>query len=306
MSIGRGRGWAQNDKNLLSRPGRSLYSDDIDYVNFLNLINTVHNENVAEKSEDFVKLINEKVNKENLKDIHDKLYQHALNNRDFGAKLLMIYNYPTIKNVCDSEETSLYKHLVRRFQIDYERRKDLRQENTVQFHNAICLFSKYLSYILHSSQSFLRFQSALLDYMEMLLEIPSSEDIQIFTELIIVHGKHFYDSHKEKLNDLMIIARQILIKENVCSTSRQKLLYAIDLESRNFNTLPVNLQKFYNSQLNKTLIQEDNDIVNSVLRTEDERHSSTNELNNQTSQSVPTSNRGLRAIRGLGAVDNAK
>lgn len=32
----------------------------------------------------------------------------------------MIYNYPTIKNVCDSEETSLYKHLVRRFQIDYE------------------------------------------------------------------------------------------------------------------------------------------------------------------------------------------
>lgn len=67
----------------------------------------------------------------------------------------------------------------------------------------------------------------------------------------------------------MITARQILIKENVCSTSRQKLLYAIDLESRNFNTLPVNLQKFYNSQLNKTFIQEDYDIVNSVLRTED-------------------------------------
>lgn len=67
VSIGRGRGWAQNDKNSLSRPGRSLYSDDIDYANFLNLINTVHNENVAEKSEDFVKLINEKVNKENLK-----------------------------------------------------------------------------------------------------------------------------------------------------------------------------------------------------------------------------------------------
>lgn len=56
----------------------------------------------------------------NCRDIHDKLYQYALNNRDFGAKLLMIYNYPTIKNVCDSEETSLYKHLVRRFQIDYE------------------------------------------------------------------------------------------------------------------------------------------------------------------------------------------
>lgn len=56
----------------------------------------------------------------NCRDIHDKLYQHALNNRDFGAKLLMIYNYPTIKNVCDSEETSLYKQLVRRFQIGYE------------------------------------------------------------------------------------------------------------------------------------------------------------------------------------------
>ena len=66
VSIGRGRGWAQNDGHSLSKPGKS-YSDDITYVNLVSLINLVNSENVAQKTEDVVKLINEKVNKENLK-----------------------------------------------------------------------------------------------------------------------------------------------------------------------------------------------------------------------------------------------
>lgn len=67
VSIGRGRGWAQNDGHSLSKPGKSLYSDDVTYVNLVSLINLVNSENVAQKTEDVVKLINEKVNKENLK-----------------------------------------------------------------------------------------------------------------------------------------------------------------------------------------------------------------------------------------------
>lgn len=67
VSIGRGRGWAQNDRNSLSKPGKSSHSDDMIYVNLVNLINLVNSENVAQKTEDVVKLINEKVNKENLK-----------------------------------------------------------------------------------------------------------------------------------------------------------------------------------------------------------------------------------------------
>ncbi|KAF3427898.1 hypothetical protein E2986_03912 [Frieseomelitta varia] len=308
VSIGRGRGWAQNDGHLLSKPGKSLYSDDMTYVNLVSLINLVNSENVAQKTEDVVKLINEKVNKENLKEIHDKLYSYALNNRDFGLKLLMVYNYPTIKNICDSEGTSLYKHLVKRFQIDYEKRRDLRQKNAVQFHNAVVLFSKYLSYIVHSSCKFLALQSALMDYMEMLLETGSPEDIQVFTEQLIVHGNNLHSSYKEKLEDLMITARQMLIKENLSFISRQFLLYAIDLESKNFNPLPKYLQKFYKLQFSKNFKEEDNDIVNSLsnINIEDEHLSSTNEPNDQKYQSTCANSRGLRAIRGLGAADVPK
>ena len=81
---------------------------------------------------------------------------------------------------------------------------------------------------------------------------------------LIVHGSNLHSSYKEKLEDLMITARQILIKENLSFISRQFLLYAIDLESRNFNPLPKYLQKFYKLQLSTNFKEEDNDIVNSL------------------------------------------
>lgn len=63
----------------------------------------------------------------------------------------------------------------------------------------------------------------------------------------------------------MITARQMLIKENLSFISRQFLLYAIDLESKNFNPLPKYLQKFYKLQFSKkNFKEEDNDIVNSL------------------------------------------
>ena len=81
---------------------------------------------------------------------------------------------------------------------------------------------------------------------------------------LIVHGNNLHNSYKEKLEDLMITARQTLIKENLSFISRQFLLYAIDLESKNFNPLPKYLQKFYKLQFSKNFKEEDNDIVNSL------------------------------------------
>lgn len=70
---------------------------------------------------------------------------------------------------------------------------------------------------------------------------------------------HFFC--RNKLKDLMIIARQILLKENLPLTSRQFLLYAVDLENRNFDQLPTNLQKFYMSQFGENFIEKDKYIV---------------------------------------------
>ena len=145
ISRGRGRGWVLNDKNSLPKPGGSLYADDTIYTNLLNLINLVNSENLTEIIEDIAKLINE--NKQNLKEILNKLYSYALDNTDFVMKLLLICDNSKIINIRDSKGTTLKGYLVNQYQEDYERRKDLKKENAAQFYNRVILFSKFLSYI---------------------------------------------------------------------------------------------------------------------------------------------------------------
>lgn len=67
MSITRGRGWAQNDKNPLPRPGRPLSSETIDTANLINIISAVDNKNLEDRVKDVVKYISDKGNDEILK-----------------------------------------------------------------------------------------------------------------------------------------------------------------------------------------------------------------------------------------------
>lgn len=78
------------------------------------------------------------------------------------------------------------------------------------------------------------FHNAIIDYLEMLLETASLDDVQFFTEQLIVHGQVLNAICHNKLKDLMIFVRQVLLKENLPLTSRQFLLYAADLENGNF------------------------------------------------------------------------
>lgn len=82
---------------------------------------------------------------------------------------------------------------------------------------------------------------------------------------LIVHGQALNTTCHDKLKDLMIIARQVLLKENLPLTSQQFLLYAVDLENRNFGQLPTNLQKFYMSQFTENFIEKDKYIVDFLI-----------------------------------------
>ncbi|XP_076755028.1 uncharacterized protein LOC143425862 [Xylocopa sonorina] len=277
VSVVRGRGWAQTKKDSLPKPGRPLCSEDTNYMNFIKIINLVDNENLAEKVDEFVKLINEELKQQSLKNIHDKLYKCALNDREFGQKLSMVYDSRTIRNARFQEDMNLYKLFVNCLQADYERRKELKEENVTHFHNTLCLFSDFLNSFTMSVPS--RLQSAFLDYMEMLLETASEDDIKIFMEQVIAHRKHLCNN--EKLHNLLISARQILIEGKISSTSRQMLLYVIDLESRDFQPLPNDLAEFYKSQLDKNYIH-------------------------IPQKSASANNRDLRTIRGSNATDFAK
>lgn len=277
VSVVRGRGWAQTKKEPLQKPGRPLCSDDTNCMNLIKVINLVDNENLSEKVDEFVKLVSEELKQQSLKSVHDKLYKHALNDREFGQKLSMVYDSRTIRNARFTDDTNLYKLFVNCLQVDYERRKELKEENVTHFHNTLCLFSEFLNSFTMSVPS--RLQSAFLDYMEMLLETASEDDIKIFMEQIIAHRKHL--SNNEKLHNLLIRARQLLIEGNISSTSRQMLLYVIDLESRNFQPLSNELTEFYKSQLDKNYIH-------------------------TTQKLAPANNRGLRAIRGSNATDFTK
>lgn len=66
-SIGRGRGCARNDENLQTLSQPLLCSDDVNYIDLLNLINFVNNENIEQLTEEIAKFIDEKMNKESLK-----------------------------------------------------------------------------------------------------------------------------------------------------------------------------------------------------------------------------------------------
>ncbi|XP_043599850.1 uncharacterized protein LOC122575231 [Bombus pyrosoma] len=260
ISRGRGRGWALNDKNSLPKPGGSLYADNMIYTNLFNLINRVNNKNIQQVIEDIAKLINE--NKENLKKIFNKLYSYALDNIDFGMKLQLVCDNSEIMNIYDSKDATLHKYLVNQYQEDYERRKDLKQENEAQFYNRVILFSKFLSCIKHTMKGYYRkLYYAIIDYLEMMLETTSPIDVQFFTQQLIVHGQVLSTICHNKLKDLMIIARQVLLKEDLPLRSRQFLMYAVDLENRNFRQLPKNLQKFYMSQFSENFIDKDKCIV---------------------------------------------
>ncbi|XP_076627536.1 uncharacterized protein LOC143344872 isoform X2 [Colletes latitarsis] len=240
MSIGRGRGrgrgWAQCDKDPLSKPGK-LCSEDIDYASLIDIIDHITLENLVEQTKKFAQLCTE----EHYEEINDKLYEHAMNNREFGMKIILLY----YKNVMF--KSSLWKLLIRRI--------ELREETTtMQFCNIVSLFSRFV-YVLSFGNLFRKLQLALLDYMEMLLETASPEEIETFTEQIIVHGKHIYRNCKEKMDRLMVISRQILIEKDLPLVSRQMLLYAIDLVNYNVEPLPKNLQEFYELRLDKNFIQ---------------------------------------------------
>lgn len=66
-SIGRGRGCARNDENLQTLSQPLLCSDDVNYIDLLNLINFVNDKNVEELNGEIKKFIDEKMNKESLK-----------------------------------------------------------------------------------------------------------------------------------------------------------------------------------------------------------------------------------------------
>ncbi|XP_053988792.1 uncharacterized protein LOC128891831 isoform X2 [Hylaeus anthracinus] len=254
LGRGRGRGWAQYDKDSLRKPGESLCTKDTDYANLIHIVNGITAENLEQQVIKFTQLINN----DNLVNISNKLHEHAVNNREFGPKLIALCHYPLL-NKHHSDE-NLRKLLISKLQDQYERRIELRQEYTVtQFCNTVSLFSCFLQHIhKHSNLQFLfynKLNTALLDYMEMLLETASEQEIKTFTEQIIIHGKYIFENDKQKCNSFMIIPRQILIKENLSPETREMLLYSIDLVTHNFNPLPQNLLTFYEQRLGTDFIQ---------------------------------------------------
>lgn len=140
----------------------------------------------------------------------------------------------------------------------------------------ICLFSEYL---LQSAGTFKVLRLALLNYLEMLLETASMDDIKVFTEQVYIwllnlnfthlpcftdftfcfqvtiHGPYLCANMTEKMDELMITARQTLLRESLSLAHRQMILYTIDLVNHNCKPLPKDLQMFHELQLGKSFIQ---------------------------------------------------
>ena len=246
---GRGRGWAQNDEGLLPRPGQPSCSEDVECTNLINIVDQIKSADLEEKATEFINYVDDKV-EETVKNITDKLYEHAIGNREFGKKLIMLYLCPILKE--NSNGSIMWKQLISNFQTDYERKLELRQKSVRNFHNVICLFSEYL---LQSTGILEALHIALLNYLEMLLETASMDDIKVFTEQVTMHGPHLCANMMEKMDELMITARHTLLRDGLLLAHRQMLLYTIDLVNHNCKPLPKDLQMFHELQLGKSFIQ---------------------------------------------------
>lgn len=63
---GRGRGWLQHDTSPLRKSGNPICPEDDNHADIVNLINLVNDENLMEKIDDIAKLVNDKVDEQNL------------------------------------------------------------------------------------------------------------------------------------------------------------------------------------------------------------------------------------------------
>ncbi|XP_012274003.1 uncharacterized protein LOC105696248 [Orussus abietinus] len=256
--LSRGRGWTRHEdhETVLRRPGKTVSQD----TEFSSLVNEIYKLGLSsspsvEEVNEIAKLITSIADNNKLQQLIEQLYKQALEDRDFGIKLAIVLSD---KYICciSNTDTMLRSLLLTAMQSDFNRKEELREQNKQQFLNAVSFLGEIYYRFRLCGTPVKVLAIPLLNYMKMLLETASEEDIELATTQASINGRKIYEKNQVELEQFLINVRTVLITRNLSARSRGMLLFILDLANQRYCPLSGDLQDFYVEQLGtKVLIQ---------------------------------------------------
>ncbi|CAL1686867.1 unnamed protein product [Lasius platythorax] len=326
-SFGRGRGWSMQNPNKeqgLRRPGDATYGNNI----VKDIIDKVATYDIREYispqlMQEITDLLISTVNKDNLKDTCDNLWKQAILHDSLTTKIAVIFSDYKVALIEDNNKEIIRSRFLRFLQDNYMSREKSKMQDRKTFANIVLLHAEVYYHMRLSDGSRLKILAEpLIHYLEDLLQDDAKENIYFIMIQILRSGKDLHAACPNRLESLMIIIRQMLVKENSYSSkNRAVLLLMIELVNNNYEIKDIPLKHFYLSNI-KTLsfeypfsqkelrvvteakIENDNELREIDNNQRIIREEIKNDLSEQGSYSknpnIP------RAIRGSGASDTSR
>lgn len=253
-SLGRGRGWAQNNETSLRRPGGTPFSKSIDCTSLISVIESIKIETVlSQKAQSAIEIFNTIADAEKKREMVKELMNHALNDKEFISKLVLLFSEKSFNTYTFEEPKSQEVRRIltpksafwNNLQDIYTRREEIRKESIRQFRNSIFLMSATYENL----PNYRVLNHAIIDYLNMLLEMATEDDIKIVAIVIVKNRKLLYNQACMKLKEFAMATRNVLITQNLDINSRAMLLYILDVINNGYQQLPLDIIEFYHSLL---------------------------------------------------------
>ncbi|XP_015116633.1 uncharacterized protein LOC107040877 isoform X2 [Diachasma alloeum] len=244
-TVGKGRGWSRHtEEPVLRKPGPPPRPRD-ELIERIRGIDITDVAAIKESSSPAAEIVPDK---QNLTKI-TKLYNEALEDRNFTPNLLAIFHNP-------SNNLPAFLTLL---QPDYERREAFSKNSPSKFLNFVYIMGE----IVQRPTTFLPgrindvFISAIIDLCKILLESSEEDEIEVVMNQIWLNGERLNAAQPKELSELLSKIKGVLISRNLSTRSRAMLLYTIEISHNNYSTsLNSDLEKFYESHLSKETIGE--------------------------------------------------
>ncbi|XP_011301717.1 uncharacterized protein [Fopius arisanus] len=244
-TVGKGRGRGRNTEEPTLRKPEPPYWPRDELIERIRGIDINDVATIRDSSSPLSEIVRDR---NDLKDIA-KLYNEALEDRSFISHLLAIFENPS----------NNFPAFLTILQPDYEDREDFFKRSPSRFLNFVYLMGEVLQRPCKflPGPMYTLFISAVINLCKILLESGEEDEIEVVMNQIWLNGERLNAAQPKELAELLNQIKGVLISKNLSTRSRAMLLYSIEIAHNNCSTaLEADLQKFYESNLGKSTIDE--------------------------------------------------
>lgn len=256
-SFGRGRGWSSqnyNKEQSLRRPGIATFGNNAvkDIIDKITTYDIYEYATISPQLiQEITDLLTSAVNKDNLKDTCENLWKQALIYDSLTTKVAMIFSDNKIALIEDNNKEIIRTRFLRFLQDNYMSREKDKVQDKKKFANVVLLHAEVYYHLRLSDGTKLKILAEpLIHYLEDLLQDNFKDNIYFIMIQILRSGKDLHAICPDRLENLMLIIRQLLVKENSYSSQyRAMLLLMIELVNNKYEIKDVQLKEFYLSNI---------------------------------------------------------